>query len=941
MNRPQPGCICRWLWIFGILCMLAPDTYAQPQIQVLSLHSYHQNYGWTAGQQHGFERELNRLFPDNQLQIHAEYLDTKRRPLTDSYQATLASFMDRKYAGFTPNLIYVTDDNALRFALAWARPRYRNTPIIFSGINDLSIDDLRSTLLDGVFEQVDVAKNLTLIKKLRPESRQIVFVGDGSPTDMAMRETVSRVIAEAFDEIEPIFVSRRRLPDLLEELQRFAELPRVLTTIGGIVDTQDHVIPIAQIVQKLSQSGRLWLFAMEDTYLAPGVIGGWVNSSEAQGIEAAQVAARMYRSPDFYLRTTKPFSTEPIFDYLMLKKHQIHLSQLPSSHRLLNEPRNFFYLYRNWVLLTLGGIVALLWIIVLLSLNVRRRKRAEKALESSRTQLYRLIEDAPDAIYLLSPEGQIIDVNDHALENLGYTREQLVGKTLFQIDKSLTAQGLAGRRKQLDRDEAQTLESVHQRVDGTTFPVDMRISRCEWDNQSALLCFVRDISARKEVEQQLLENEKRLNYLAYHDPLTNLPNRLLFSDRLEHALHLAGRQSTSVGVLFFDLDRFKYINDSLGHDVGDAVLKEVAHRLQHAVRETDTVARLGGDEFVVLVEGFSEAESLIPVAEKIEAMLKPSIQVKERQLYVAASIGIAVYPHHGKTPQKLMKAADVAMYKAKESDSAYCFYQTDMDARANEFLFLESSIRQALEAGQFTLYYQPQFQLNDNALTGFEALLRWDHPTKGLIPPAEFIPPAEESGLIIPLGEWVLREACRQQRLWLEKGLNPVPVAVNVSPRQFHLPDWHLTVSRILREFELPADLLELEITENLLMRDSRAAIDTLDALAEEGVSVAIDDFGSGYSSMAYLKRFSLNKLKIDQSFIADIGSSLSDTSIVRAVITLGWSLGLKIVAEGIETEEQLRVLKSHGCHQGQGYHLGYPSPAEEVEEWLKTWRCH
>jgi diguanylate cyclase (GGDEF)-like protein/PAS domain S-box-containing protein len=443
-------------------------------------------------------------------------------------------------------------------------------------------------------------------------------------------------------------------------------------------------------------------------------------------------------------------------------------------------------------------------------------------------------------------------------------------------------------------------------------------------------------AANSQLQKEIFERmqaEQRIWHVAHHDALTGLPNRTLLHDRLEQALTQAAREGHRVGVMFLDLDRFKSINDSLGHAVGDELLRHVAARLTAVVRSVDTVSRLGGDEFIVVLREIGNADDAVLVAEKIIAALATPVQLLGHELRATPSIGISVYPDDGAEALQLMKAADTAMYHAKAGGrNTFQFFAPRMNEEATRFFHLEQQLRRALEAGELLLHYQPLVDLNARAVCGLEALVRWQHPEQGMRSPAEFIPVAEETGIILPLGEWVLAEALRQNRRWQEQGLPALPVSVNLSPRQFRQKSLVATVRQLLAETGQPARLLELEITESTLMHDVDEALDKLRELAAMGVRLAIDDFGTGYSSLNHLKRFPVHKLKIDQSFVRDLGIDWDDAAIVSAIVSLARALNLETLAEGVETDAQLAMLVNYGCHKFQGYLFSRPLAADQAE---------
>ncbi len=435
---------------------------------------------------------------------------------------------------------------------------------------------------------------------------------------------------------------------------------------------------------------------------------------------------------------------------------------------------------------------------------------------------------------------------------------------------------------------------------------------------------------------ELVEKQDQLERLSFYDPLTGLPNRILFLDRLKQALQQRRRGHQAVAVLFIDLDGFKEINDSTGHQTGDLVLQIVSNRFSQAIREEDTVARLGGDEFTVLLKSLESAEQAAVVAEKLLTVLRPPIELEEQVFYLSASIGISFTDAPNGDAQELLRNADAAMYQAKETGrNTYRFYSHEMTRRSRRKMAILSGLRDALDNDELRVHYQPVFDLKTKRPIGAEALLRWNSPERGPIPPTEFIPVAEESGLIGMLGEWVLSTVCRQVVAWRQADIAPPRVAINLSGRQIQRDDLPRTIERILEETGCRPEWIELEVTEGFIMSTPETSIALLRDLRRQGISLAIDDFGTGYSSLAYLKRLPLSKLKIDRSFVRDIPDDPNDMAIVRAVVALGQSLGLTVQAEGIETEEQLRFLVREGCLLGQGFLLGRPMTAEDLEPLL------
>ena len=444
------------------------------------------------------------------------------------------------------------------------------------------------------------------------------------------------------------------------------------------------------------------------------------------------------------------------------------------------------------------------------------------------------------------------------------------------------------------------------------------------DKVTGAVMVFHDVSAARAIS-------KKMAHLAQHDFLTDLPNSMLLSDRIAGAIALARRHGKRRAVLFLDLDGFKHINDSLGHPVGDLLLRSVAQRLKACVRSSDTVSRQGGDEFVVLLSEIEHAADAARSAEKMVQALAAPHDVSGKELHITGSIGISIYPEDGENAETLIKCADTAMYHAKgKGRNNYQFFTEDMNIRAVERQYLEASLRRALERREFVLHYQPKINLETRAITGVEALIRWRHPERGLIPPALFVPVAEDCGLIVPIGRWVLREACRQAQAWIDAGLPPLPVAVNISAAEFQGSDFVEGVRATLARTQLAPGYLELELTESVLMQDAATTYASLAALKALGVRLAIDDFGTGYSSLSYLRQFPIDTLKIDQSFVREITAGSRGDTIVSAIISMGKSLKQRVIAEGVETGEQLAFLKRQHCGEGQGYHFSQPVSADD-----------
>ena len=556
--------------------------------------------------------------------------------------------------------------------------------------------------------------------------------------------------------------------------------------------------------------------------------------------------------------------------------------------------------------------------------------------EKERAQV--TLDSIGDAVISTDVWGQVTYLNVVAEGLTGWSRKEAAGRPLAEVFRVINAtsreavqdpmllairqnktEGLAPNCVLIRRD------GVEAAIEDSAAPIHDRRGQVT----GAVMVF-RDVSTARALTA-------RLSYLAQHDSLTDLPNRILLKDRLTQATAVAYRHRQKLAVLFLDVDRFKHINDSLGHAIGDRLLQSVAQRLVGCVRSSDTVSRQGGDEFVVLLSEMTLAQDAAIIAEKILLTLATPHRIDQHELHLTASIGIVTYPDDGSEVETLMKNADFAMYHAKDAGrNNYQFFKPDMNSRAVERQSLENDLRHALERQEFVLHYQPKINLETDSIIGLEALIRWRHPQRGLVPPKQFIPVAEECGFIVPMGRWVLREASRQARAWQDAGLPPLRIAINTSAVELRAKDFVAGVRAILTETGLEARYLELELTETFLMQDSKCTADVLNDLKDIGVHLALDDFGTGYSSLSYVKRFPIDTLKIDQSFVRDLATDADDASIVSAVISMGKSLHMRVVAEGVETRAQLEFLREHSCPFAQGYYFSQPVVAGEFAQLLE-----
>jgi diguanylate cyclase (GGDEF)-like protein/PAS domain S-box-containing protein len=574
-------------------------------------------------------------------------------------------------------------------------------------------------------------------------------------------------------------------------------------------------------------------------------------------------------------------------------------------------------------------------LLVAVARDITDRLKAEADLRKSEQRFRVAFNQAAVGLAHVAPDGDWLMANQKLCEIVGYTQEEILHLNYKDLThpEDLLADLELGRRMFAREIHEAAREKRYLHKDGHYIWVNLTSSLVRDENGEPRYysTVVEDISRRKQIEGELL-------HMANHDVLTSLPNRTLLLDRLSQAIAFANRSGDQVAVLLIDLDRFKNINDSLGHDVGDKLITGIARKLLSQIREVDTLARLGGDEFVILLADVAHEDAVAMLAQQVLESLSQPMTIQGHELYPAGSIGISLFPKDGIDSQTLIKNADTAMYRAKDAGrNNFQFYAHAMNARALDRLKLEGGLRNALLRDEFVLHYQPQMDIASGAVVGVEALLRWQPPGKDMIYPVDFIPIAEETGLIVAIGEWVLRTACAQHAAWEKAATFPhIKMSVNLSARQFKQQDIVKMVSRALEDTGCDPDCLELEITESIVMENPEVAAATLQRLSDMGVYLSIDDFGTGYSSLTYLKRFPIHTLKIDRSFVRDITTDADDAAIAKAVIALAHSMKLKVIAEGVETAEQLAFLSEQHCDQMQGYYLSRPIPAQQLESLLR-----
>jgi len=975
--------------LFLVIIFINNNAYSASQYKIFVLHSYSQEYPWTKNQHEGFIETYNTNSTQPAL-ITTEHLDTKRKKFTPDYAQKFTNYLTDKYAGYTPDIIYVTDDNATQFSVNNLSALFPSTPIIFSGVNNFSIQNqLDRNKTTGVFEKKEISPNIKLLELIDENINEIIVLGDNSNTDRAIKYELAEEL-KLHPKIKANYIQHNQIVKIVSDLKSNDNKYLFLTTIGGIVNEDGQNLTLDQSLKKISSAGEFVIISMEDSYLLKGVLGGYVTSGRKQGHAAANLVLKYQKNTpikDIPFILNSP--NEYIFNYDELKKNNLKLpDSILSTANLLNIPPSFYQqnktIFFNTIII-LSTLIILLMIVFLILISRKNKtiKHNEKIelerlskieryqnalLEWSRVD-YENIDQAFNrateisantldisrvSIWLYNEDYTSIQCHNLYVHKLGHEK----GFELFKKDFPNYFKAVESGKMIIvnhAREDERTNEftepylipnNIYSMLDAPIYYAGEIIgvvcheytnSIHTWTSQeqefaSAIASTVSlslEIQKRKEIENAL-------EHQAYHDALTKLPNRSLFIDRLDQALKLASRNQTILAVLFLDLDNFKEINDSLGHDTGDQVLINIADRLNANLREIDTIARLGGDEFTLIVSGFEDSQFINSVVQKLLNILQQPLHINGHELYATSSIGISIFPDNGETSEILLKNADAAMYKAKESGrNSFEFYTHDMTERAFEHVFMESNLRRALEQQEFIIYYQPQYNASTKKIIGMEALLRWEHPEMGMVSPVKFIPIAEKTGLIIEIDRWVMQNATQQISQWHQSGLHPGRLSLNMATKQLEQKDLLEFIKNTLQENKCKPEWISFEITESQIMKNPEKAISLLEEISMLGIEIAVDDFGTGYSSLTYLKRLPVDKLKIDRAFINELPNDDEDVAIVRAIIALSKSLKLSVIAEGAENKQQVDFLLAEGCAEIQGFFFAKPMPADKIKSLL------
>lgn len=860
------------------------------------------------------------------VHLHVEFMDSKHHSdaeYLDSYHQLLQHKIhhDSRY-----DLVLAFDDNALRFIDHYRARLFSSTPVVFAGVSNAKlIRKVRKTGgYSGLYEALPLYEMVALIKRLYPDQDTLHIVADNKPTAHAQWQRMQEVALSLKLNLQLHSLEKLNWQQLVDNLNQLGQVP--ILALSAYEDVDSQTKEYGEALQFLSSRVKHGIMHLWRDGIEHGMLGGISIDNKLQARYAADIARRVLAGEDIDkigVRWSVPAQT--VFNHELFIRQGLDISVMPENTEWLSFAESFWARNKAVVFLMLSLAVFLGSVYFFYRGQVQRRLTSERLLDENTELLHNILNSLPDIIFYKNLDGVYQECNETAAKFMGYPAEKISGKTDYDIFDHEVADFF----RKMDNEAVQagrvkTNEEWVQGADGELLLLETQ-KRPLFDKHgkcTGLLGYSRDIT-------EVRQSQKKLEHIAHHDALTNLPNRLLLSEQLEYALQLAKRSQSMLAVIFLDLDRFKDINDTIGHAIGDLLLKDVAQRLQSNIRESDICARLGGDEFVVVLTHIDDEKMVADKCEQLLKLISQPYSLQGHLVSVFASGGVSLFPAHGDSAESLIRDADAALHKAKElGRNRYCYFEAELSSNRYTRMTLEQDLRSALEAHQFTLAYQPQFRMGEKQPRRVEALLRWPHPIHGNISPHDFIPLAETSGLISELGYWVIRSACQQFLFWRNQGLQLDKLAINVSAIQINA-SFADEVAEILSYLKFDPHWLELEVTESLMMSSTTEVSQQVNQLREQGIEFSIDDFGTGYSSLSKIKSMPVTVLKIDQSFVRDINDDVNDYEIARAIILMARSLGLTVVAEGVETKEQENTLQRLGCEWVQGFYYAMPMDGE------------
>ncbi len=903
-------------------CLMSLSSFAihadQKARQILLLLSFDPLYPFASDVVNTLRNGLSQPL-DMSLQVHAEFMDAEfhRSPeYIDAYRRMLSAKMEN---GERYDLIIAAGDAALTLVAGEQSNLFNDVPVVFMGVhNGDLVRELRTRGgYTGLQETLPVYEQIALLRNVYPGFERLHVITDGLPGYEPQMQQIRQAISSLGQTIVEHSLAKLSWEEMAQSLDTIRNEPVLLVSAREDRLKESRDFPLAVRYLTLEAGAPIWHLWQQG--IGSGLIGGVVVDLKASAQRAAAMGAMVLNhiSPDD-IQVEWHGDYKTLIDAQVVAHYGYKESAFPASVEWLNRDPDFYSRYRTHILLALSFAVFCVAVGLFVWTENRRRRLSDEQLDERTTLLQDILNSIPDLMFYKDVNGRYEFSNRRFNDFFGV---KPVGQTDYDLFDKETADFFRQKDSEaIGRRNANVNEEWVQGINGETILLETQKTPIFSKHGDVMGVFglSRDITELKKAQENL-------EHLAHHDVLTGLPNRLLLNKKLEYALQICRRACEALAVIFLDLDRFKDINDTIGHDVGDLLLKDVAHRLHNNVRDSDICARLGGDEFVVVLTRIDDVSRVQEKCGQLLEVISRPYSLQGHLLSVFASAGIAVYPEHGNTVDELIRNADAALHKAKELGRNRSYdYHRELTDTMHSRMSLEQDLRSAIEGHHFELHFQPQFHIGEERPRRVEALLRWSHPLRGMISPHEFIPLAETSGMISELGFWVVRSACQQFMFWRQQGLMLDKIAVNVSAVQINA-SFANTIARIMEHLDFNPAWLELEVTESLMMSGTTEVNQQIHQLRTLGVEFAIDDFGTGYSSLSKIKSMPVTVLKVDQSFVRDINDDVNDYEIIRAIVLMARSLGLTVIAEGVETEAQQQTLKRIGCEWMQGYLYARP----------------
>lgn len=920
----------------AVLFFAATCARADYSPKVLVLHSYHQGFDWTDSIQKSVSETLAAEVPN--AEVYVEYMNSKRQP-TEIMSLHLRDLYRRVYRNVHFDVIIASDNNALDFLLHYRDRLFRGVPVVFCGVNNVSEYSFApDSGYTGVKEDIDIVSTIGVALRLHPETRTLAVVADDTETSVINVNT-ALTAASQFPKLRVELLNGLSAEELGLRLQHL-DAETVVLDIGFFRDSEGRTFSPRESMAFIQSRSTRPIYTVWDFAMAPGAIGGKLMGGRLQGEKAAELAVRILRGEK---ASDLPILDSPsayTFDHNGLQRFGIDESMLPEGSVVTGKPDTIYTRYKHFIWFGTLLVVAQMAIIALLLWNIVRRQREEsarktavRALSDTNRMFSLLLRHSPVYLYIKevgATGSRVVMASDNFREMIDVKGEDMVGKTMSELFPPEFAEIVnAADALVVTRGEAQKAEIL---LNGRSYS-SIRFPLAQSDKTLVAGYYI-DITERKVHERQLKRN-------AHYDSLTGLPNRTLLGDRMHQAMTLSRRGEQPMAVAYLDLDGFKAVNDTYGHETGDQLLVALAGRMRQTLREVDTLARLGGDEFVAVLFGLADIAESDPILRRLLAAASQPVTVGELVLQVSASLGLTFYPQNEEVDaDQLLRQADQAMYQAKLAGrNRYHLFDAEQDRSVRGRNESVERIRLALRNKEFVLYYQPKVNMRNGKVVGAEALIRWQHPEKGLLSPGAFLPVIEDHPLAVDVGEWVIDTALRQSEIWRERGLT-IPVSVNLGARQLQQADFLDRLRGILSAHpHIGRDRLELEVLETSALEDIVRASAVIESCRVLGVSFSLDDFGTGYSSLTYLKRLSVSQIKIDQSFVRDMLDNPDDLVILRGILGLATAFKRQVIAEGVETVEQGTMLLQLGCELAQGYGIARPMPGDDLPGWAGAWR--